>query len=152
LEIANASAFRVLNFTNADFLSPLSFTSLAAQEKPQDKPFHREALLALPLGFVPPPAPSTLSFGKILAQTKPGLLSRKSSGSPRDQGDCREQQQATTPRITQTQNHTAWFGLEETLQIIWFQPPCQGRDPFHQPRLLRAPSSLASLLSACEMS
>ena len=36
-----------------------------------------------------------------------------------------------------------WFGLEGTLKIIWFQPPAMGRDTFHQPRLLRAPSNLA---------
>jgi len=24
-----------------------------------------------------------------------------------------------------------WFGLEETLKIIWFQPPAMGRDNFH---------------------
>jgi len=36
-----------------------------------------------------------------------------------------------------------WFGLEGTLKIIWFQPPCRERDIFHQPRVPRAPSSLA---------
>jgi len=35
-----------------------------------------------------------------------------------------------------------WFGLEGTLQIIWFQPPAMGRDTFHQSRVLRAPSNL----------
>jgi len=33
--------------------------------------------------------------------------------------------------------------LEGTLKIIEFQPPATGRDPFHQPRLLKAPSNLA---------
>ena len=36
-----------------------------------------------------------------------------------------------------------WFGLEGTLQLIQFQPHAMGRDPFHQPRVLRAPSNLA---------
>jgi len=36
-----------------------------------------------------------------------------------------------------------WFGLEGTLQIPQFHPPALGRDPFHQPRLLQAPSNLA---------
>ena len=42
-------------------------------------------------------------------------------------------------------NHriTGWFGLEGTLQITQFHPPALGRDPFHQPRLLQAPSNLA---------
>jgi len=35
------------------------------------------------------------------------------------------------------------FGLEGTLQITQFHPPAMGRDPFHQPRVLRAPSNLA---------
>jgi len=35
------------------------------------------------------------------------------------------------------------FGLEGTLQIISFQPPAMGGDPFHQSRLLQAPSNLA---------
>jgi len=38
---------------------------------------------------------------------------------------------------------TEWFGLEGTLKIISFHPPAIGRDPFHQTRVLRAPSSLA---------
>jgi len=37
----------------------------------------------------------------------------------------------------------AWFGVEGTLQIISFQPPAMGRDPFHHPTVLPAPSSLA---------
>jgi len=36
-----------------------------------------------------------------------------------------------------------WFGFKGTLKIISFQPPAMSRDIFHQPRLLRAPSSLA---------
>ena len=35
------------------------------------------------------------------------------------------------------------FGLEGTLEIILFQPPAVGRDTFHYPRLLQAPSNLA---------
>jgi len=38
---------------------------------------------------------------------------------------------------------TDWFGLEGTLKIIWSNPPAMGRDPFHQPEVLPAPSSLA---------
>jgi len=41
---------------------------------------------------------------------------------------------AGTPWITK------WLGLEGTLKIIH---PTTGRDPFHQPRVLRAPSNLA---------
>jgi len=43
------------------------------------------------------------------------------------------------PRITER------FGMEGTLQIISCHPtgPAMGRDPFPQPRVLRAPSSLA---------
>jgi len=33
--------------------------------------------------------------------------------------------------------------VEGILKLISFQPPAVGRDPFHQPRLLRAPSNLA---------
>jgi len=33
--------------------------------------------------------------------------------------------------------------LEGTLQTILFHPPALGRAPFHQPRLLQAPSNLA---------
>ena len=42
---------------------------------------------------------------------------------------------------------TAWFGLEGTLKTILFQPPAMSRDTFHQPRLLKALSSLALNLS-----
>ena len=35
------------------------------------------------------------------------------------------------------------LGLEETLKLIQFHPPAMGTDPFHQPRLLKAPSNLA---------
>jgi len=38
---------------------------------------------------------------------------------------------------------TGWFGLEGTLQIIYFHPYALGRDCFPQPRVLRAPSNLA---------
>jgi len=43
----------------------------------------------------------------------------------------------------QTHRIIQWFGLEGTLQTISFQPPAMGRDPFHQTRVLRAPSNLA---------
>jgi len=44
-----------------------------------------------------------------------------------------------------SQNHGVkeWFGLEGTSQILQSQPPAMSRDPFHQPRLLPAPSNLA---------
>ena len=35
------------------------------------------------------------------------------------------------------------FGWEGTLQTTQFHPPAMGRDPSHQPRVLRAPSNLA---------
>ena len=38
---------------------------------------------------------------------------------------------------------TECFVLEATLKVIWFQPPCYGQGPFHQTRLLKAPSNLA---------
>ena len=34
-------------------------------------------------------------------------------------------------------------GLEVTLKIIWFQPPCHEQGHLHQTRLLRAPTNLA---------
>lgn len=37
---------------------------------------------------------------------------------------------------------TQWFGLEGTVGIICFQPPRVGRDTFHYPVFLRAPSRL----------
>ena len=42
-------------------------------------------------------------------------------------------------------NHriTDWFRLEGTLKPIQFHPPAMGRDTSHQPRLPKAPSSLA---------
>jgi len=50
---------------------------------------------------------------------------------------CNEEQLDTKCRITE------WFVLEGTLWIILFQPRAMGTDPFHQPRLLKAPSNLA---------
>jgi len=38
---------------------------------------------------------------------------------------------------------TERFGLEGTLQTISFHPPALGRAPFHQSRVLQAPSNLA---------
>ncbi|RMB98546.1 hypothetical protein DUI87_24760 [Hirundo rustica rustica] len=38
---------------------------------------------------------------------------------------------------------TEWFGLGRTLKTISFPPPAMGRDIFHYPRLLQAPSNLA---------
>ncbi|XP_051475419.1 bifunctional 3'-5' exonuclease/ATP-dependent helicase WRN isoform X2 [Apus apus] len=44
--------------------------------------------------------------------------------------------------ISQYHRIPVWFGLEGNSKIIWFQPPCMGRDTSHQPRLLQAPSNL----------
>jgi len=46
-------------------------------------------------------------------------------------------------RVSGYHRITEWFGLEGTLKLISFQPPAMGRDPFHQPRVLKAPSNLA---------
>ena len=44
------------------------------------------------------------------------------------------------PRSTDSQNGLGWEAPYRSPLSI---PPATGRDPFHQPRLLRAPSSLA---------
>ena len=36
-----------------------------------------------------------------------------------------------------------WFGLEGTFKTTLFHPSAMGRDTFHYPRVLQAPSSLA---------
>jgi len=47
------------------------------------------------------------------------------------------------PIATQDHRNMDWFGLEGTLQTISFQPLTMGTDPFHQTRVLQAPSNLA---------
>jgi len=65
-----------------------------------------------------------------------------------EQGTCLSDSTEPPPRasvspLTCTHGTIGWFGLEGTLWTILFQPPAVGRDPFHQPRVLRAPSNLA---------
>jgi len=50
------------------------------------------------------------------------------------QGHCCE------ANIIEAQNGLGWKGPSK---IVSFQPPAMGRDPFHQPRVLQALSSLA---------
>jgi len=48
--------------------------------------------------------------------------------------------------LSESQNHriTEWFGLEGTLKIIWFQPPCheQGHLPPASKTLPKFPNSI----------
>jgi len=49
----------------------------------------------------------------------------------------------TKAGVSQVTESSNGCGLERTLQTTQFQPPAVGRDPFHQPRVLQAPSNLA---------
>ena len=68
--------------------------------------------------------------------------------SARAFGTTRRSQSLSLPRtlfkkINESYRIIAWFGLEGALKIILFHPAIS-RDIFPQPRVLRAPSSLAS--------